>query len=442
MPNLELDQRSQPPWMTHAWSELGLHERAGSDDEVPWCASFVGAMLERGGHLSTRSLRARSYLDWGDTIDSFQLGAIAIFSRGDDPAAGHVGFIVGETSHDYLILGGNQSDAVSVAATPKDRLLGLRLPPSPSNPSEPSVDEAREANTKFFDAALAHVLKMEGGFTDDPQDPGGPTNLGITVSEFAKFQGHVLNASTRPVLLQQLKQLTLADVRPIYQRNYWVPSHASELPTALAVFHFDCAVNHGITGAARMLQSTLGVEVDGYIGPNTLRAGFVEPTTDILERYAETRRARYRALPHFARFGRGWLNRTEATVKAAQTLAARFPDPPAPPPVRSRITKEDPMTDESASDATIDTATSATTPKWWGHSLTIWGVIVTTLSTVLPAIGPLFGFDITAEMIRQIGGQLAHLIEALGGVVGILLTIAGRMRAVQPLMRRPFQMRI
>lgn len=453
MPIPQTEQRPQPPWLTHAWSELGLHERTGpanearivayarslghtdvTDDEVPWCAAFVGAMLERAGETSTRSLRARSYLEWGVALEAFQLGAIAIFSRGDDPAAGHVGFLVGETAASYLILGGNQSDSVSVTAFPKEKLLDLRQPDPHIAPQPKTKSET--VNPTLFDAAVAHVLKMEGGFTDDPQDPGGPTNLGITLSEFAQYNRKTLSPTTRLALLQQLKDLTLADVQPIYKQNYWQPSHAAALPTALAVFHFDCAVNHGVTGAARLLQSTLGVDVDGDIGPITLRAAFAEPSAELVERYAEVRRARYRSLPHFPRFGRGWLNRTNATVSAANSISAHFPDPPAPPPVRTRISKENTMTENTSP----DTTTSTTAPKWWGQSLTIWGVIVTTLSTVVPAIGPLFGLDVTAEMIRQIGGQLAHLIEALGGVIGIILTVVGRMRAAQPLMRRPFQL--
>ena len=50
--------------------------------------------------------------------------------------------------------------------------------------------------------------------------------------------------------------------------------------------------------------------------------------------------------------------------------------------------------------------------KWWGQSVTIWGVIITTLSTVLPAFGPLIGLDITAELIRQLGDQIVVIAQA------------------------------
>ena len=55
--------------------------------------------------------------------------------------------------------------------------------------------------------------------------------------------------------------------------------------------------------------------------------------------------------------------------------------------------------------------------------MTIWGVIITTLSTVLPAFGPLLGLDITAELIRQLGDQIVVVVQAVGGLIGTILTI-------------------
>jgi hypothetical protein len=85
--------------------------------------------------------------------------------------------------------------------------------------------------------------------------------------------------------------------------------------------------------------------------------------------------------------------------------------------------------------------TQTTTPasgdaKWWGDSMTIWGVIITSLSTVLPTIGPLHGLNITADLVHQIGDQLVQVVQALGGLVGTVLTIYGRMRATTLLERR------
>jgi hypothetical protein len=68
--------------------------------------------------------------------------------------------------------------------------------------------------------------------------------------------------------------------------------------------------------------------------------------------------------------------------------------------------------------------------------MTIWGVIVTTLSTVLPAIGPALGLNITADLIQQLGDNVVVFGQALGGLVGTVLAIYGRVRASAPLQRR------
>src|SRR5690606_15204149 len=137
------------PWLAQAWRELGQAEHAGTRenprivamfrevghpdvtrDEVAWCAAFCGACLERAGIASTRSLLARSYLKWGASLIDPRVGAIAVLSRGTDPGQGHVGFWLGETDDDVILLGGNQTNAVSVQRFPKSRLLALRWPGS------------------------------------------------------------------------------------------------------------------------------------------------------------------------------------------------------------------------------------------------------------------------------------------------------------------------
>ena len=85
---------------------------------------------------------------------------------------------------------------------------------------------------------------------------------------------------------------------------------------------------------------------------------------------------------------------------------------------------------------------AAAASKWWGSSLTIWGSFITTLATVLPVVGPFLGIDITADMVHQLGTGVAQAIQAVGGVVGILMTIYGRVRVTQSLMRRSFLMRL
>ena len=46
------------------------------------------------------------------------------------------------------------------------------------------------------------------------------------------------------------------------------------------------------------------------------------------------------------------------------------------------------------------------TGKWWGSSMTIWGAIITGLSTVLPALGPAFGIDVTGDLVQEAGAGI------------------------------------
>ncbi len=456
----------QPDWLERAWRELGVREVSGAgdnkrivamfsevghgairDDEVAWCAAFLGACLERAGYRSTRSLMARSYLSWGRELNAASQGGIAVLSRGADPALGHVGFIVGENEQEVFLLGGNQSDAVTVAAFPKTRVLSFRWPEGAPEPGA-TGDKAQAAEgfteAALFDRALAHVLDMEGGFTDDPHDPGGPTNKGITLDVYARWVGQTVSTATRDRLVGQLKKIPDMMVREIYRTRYWTPADCMRMPPALSIMHFDTAVNHGVGRAIRILQGAVGADVDGEIGPQTRQRVEAKPLDEALIAYADLRRERYRALDHFWRFGRGWLRRVDFTLVQAGALSAvkivRSGNPPSPDDERESEVQPDKQ--KGAIKMTTSEEAQSYQPKWWGESVTIWGVVLTTLSTVAPVIGPLFGFDITSDMVHQLGEQVTAVVQALGGVIGTLMTIYGRVRATQPIARRAVSLKL
>jgi lysozyme family protein len=152
---------------------------------------------------------------------------------------------------------------------------------------------------------------------------------------------------------------------------------------------------------------------------------------ETLALYAEARRRHYRSLATFWRFGKGWLTRVDRTLAAARAIA---PTLSSPSPAQQQEQPTMPDTTQP------DTTPSAPDTKWWGQSMTIWGVIITTLSTVLPAFGPLLGLDITAELIRQLGDQIVVIVQAVGGLIGTILTIWGRARATTTLERKQITM--
>lgn len=96
-------------------------------DEVSWCAALVGSCLERVGINSTKSLLARSYLNFGQETNSPKRGDIVVFWReSPDSWKGHVGFYAGKSGSNILCLGGNQSNQVSIAHYPESRVLSYR----------------------------------------------------------------------------------------------------------------------------------------------------------------------------------------------------------------------------------------------------------------------------------------------------------------------------
>jgi uncharacterized protein (TIGR02594 family) len=138
-------------WMDAAWSEVGTDETPGpkstpaivqyfaeaghpgtTSDEIPWCAAFVGACLARSDLKPTGSLRARSYLEWGNPLDGPRVGAVCVLKRGKSETAGHVGFVIGWTGQHVHLLGGNQADSVNTQSYLRSDVLGFRWPPEPA----------------------------------------------------------------------------------------------------------------------------------------------------------------------------------------------------------------------------------------------------------------------------------------------------------------------
>ena len=145
---------SDQPWVAAAREFIGVKEIPGithhplivgwwkaikrggiKDDETPWCAAFVGAMLEQVGIVSSRFESAKSYLTWGKSIAQPVAGCIVVFSR---IGGGHVGFVVGRDHLGrLLVLGGNQNNGVNIAAFDLSRVAGYRWPLALPVPTEP-----------------------------------------------------------------------------------------------------------------------------------------------------------------------------------------------------------------------------------------------------------------------------------------------------------------
>lgn len=156
--------------------------------------------------------------------------------------------------------------------------------------------------TSRFDMALPIILAHEGGYVDHPRDPGGATNLGVTIGTLS---GHLGRKATK----QEVRALTVQAVAPIYRKGYWDAVRADHLASGVDLVTFDAAVNSGPARSARWLQRAVGVKQDGKIGPVTLQAAAKRDAKTVIRAATDIRLAFLRGLKTFDVFGRGWSRR-------------------------------------------------------------------------------------------------------------------------------------
>lgn len=183
-----------------------------------------------------------------------------------------------------------EDDPAAPSATPAAG-NGVTDPPRGGEGDPPMLTE------KEFQSALAIVLGHEGGFVDNPKDPGGATNFGVTQKTLAAWRGV-------PVDQADVRTITPAEVQAIYRQHYWLASGAPALPYPLAVAHFDTAVNMGVAEAGKILARS-GVDVATYLA---------------------NRKAVYQqivaARPESATFLAGWLKRVDQLAQQIKPVVA------------------------------------------------------------------------------------------------------------------------
>lgn len=173
-----------------------------------------------------------------------------------------------------------------------------------------------------FEHSLSLLLESEGGFVNHPLDPGGATNKGVTLKTFRTlYPGATVD---------DLKQITDAQVHQVYRTLYWERIQASRLPTGIDYCLFDYAVHSGPHKAVRTAQKIAGASVDGLMGPNT-RAALQEyvktySAKALIKKICAARLSFVQRLKHAASFRKGWtarINKVQADAIAMADHAAR-----------------------------------------------------------------------------------------------------------------------
>ena len=162
-----------------------------------------------------------------------------------------------------------------------------------------------------WDNAFKLMLKSEGGYVNNPADPGGMTNLGVTKATWENWVGRESDEA-------EMRGLTPEKVEPLYKKKYWDAVRGDELPAGLDYLMFDFAVNAGAGRAIKTLQTAIEVTPDGGFGPMTMAAVQAVDPVELIERFSQAKEDFYRSLTTFSTFGKGWLNRV-ADVKQHAT---------------------------------------------------------------------------------------------------------------------------
>jgi hypothetical protein len=143
------------------------------------------------------------------------------------------------------------------------------------------MDEPQLSN---FDKALAFVLRWEGGYSNDPHDPGGETKFGISKRSYPDVN---------------IKDLTRESAAAIYRRDYWDVMHCDTRGPSMGLAVFDSAVNCGIARTTLWLEDSSNLD------------DFIKHRVAHYERLATKR-------PLMAKYLKGWMNRVKALEKEIQ----------------------------------------------------------------------------------------------------------------------------
>jgi lysozyme family protein len=171
-----------------------------------------------------------------------------------------------------------------------------------------------------YETALRRVLAHEGGYSNHPSDPGGPTNFGITIAEYRKYAKP--NATPSDV-----KAMRLDEARAIYRSHYWVALGCDDLPVGLDYAVFDYGVNSGIGRAGLVLRRLAGISEDGRVNAELLAAIRRSDVGDLIVRLCDERLAFLKRLKTWPVFGLGWSRRVSEVKAAALAMAAATPQP-------------------------------------------------------------------------------------------------------------------
>ena len=151
-----------------------------------------------------------------------------------------------------------------------------------------------------FEKSINRLLGHEGGYVNNPNDPGGETNWGISKRSYPNIN---------------MKELTREQAIALYKRDFWDAIGADDLPEGIGYQLLDFAVNSGCATAIRALQRAVGVADDGHIGPVSIAAINATSPHDLIMHLLAERLDFMTRLSNWPNASRGWSRRIAANLR-------------------------------------------------------------------------------------------------------------------------------
>lgn len=188
-----------------------------------------------------------------------------------------------------------------------------------------------------YDESLRRLLEHEGGYTNHPSDPGGPTNFGITIFDYRKY---VMPGATAG----DVRSMTLDQAKVIYRAKYWDAQHCDTLPAGVDYATFDYGVNSGIGRSGRVLRRVLHLSDDSSeVTPDVILAANAANAQDLVGLICDERLRFLKQLRTWPVFGAGWGRRVAEVKATSLRMAAGVPiiQSPSLAPAQARAVDPD-----------------------------------------------------------------------------------------------------
>jgi lysozyme family protein len=190
---------------------------------------------------------------------------------------------------------------------------------------------------EFFDICLRRLLAHEGGYTNHPDDPGGPTNFGITIADYRKYVKPDATAA-------DVRAMKIDEAKTIYRARYWDAQRCDELPAGVDYAVFDYGVNSGTGRSGKVLRRALKLpDLSGAVTAAVIAAAHAVDAKAVVVGICDERLRFLQSLKTWPVFGAGWGRRV-AEVKAAALAMAAHTVLPAVPRVSARGRADAPAT--------------------------------------------------------------------------------------------------